>query len=128
VIVLSNRALGPRAELMVSNSALQDMLHAVARVAEARATARWELELVRWLDARAEAGGALDVSDIAWTPEHFEAQREFVVTAIVQARDTSIHASALTRWSRMIEVHPRHAIICGRRWHWSGGQASVTTE
>jgi hypothetical protein len=127
VIVLSNRALGPRAELMVSDAALQDMLRAVARAAAAHATARWEHELVRWLDDRAEATDAVDVGDIAWTPEHFESQRAFVVDAIVRAGEKSLHAAALSRWARMIDGHPREAVVCGRRWRWTDTQPVITT-
>jgi hypothetical protein len=133
VIVLSNRALGPRAELMVSDAAVQDMLRAVARAAASRANARWEHELVRWLDACAEASdagadaGSIDVGDIAWTPEHFESQRAFVVDAIVRAREQSLHAAALSRWARMIDGHPREAVVCGRRWRWTESQPVVTT-
>ena len=127
MIVLSNRALGPRAELIVSDTALQDILRAVVRAAAPLAKARWELELVRWLEARATAPGSIDVGDIAWTPEHFETQRAFVVGAIDRARNVSHHGSALTRWSRMIEAHPADAVVCGRRWRWTGEQPVVTT-
>jgi hypothetical protein len=127
MIVLSNSALGPRAELIVSDIALQDMLRAVARAAAPLAKARWELELVRWLEARAASACSIDVAEIAWTPEHFENQRAFVVGAIARARDSSYQAGALARWSRMIEAHPPDAVVCGRRWSWAAGQPEVTT-
>lgn len=127
MIVLSNHALGARAELIVSDTALQDILHAVVRAAAPQARARWELELVRWLETRAATPSSIDVGDIAWTPEHFETQRAFVVGAIARAQDLTHHAGALARWSRMIEAHPPDAVVCGRRWRWTAGQPAVTT-
>jgi hypothetical protein len=127
MLVLSNRALGPRAELIVSDAVLSDLLRAVARAAAPNATARWELELVDWLDARAGVASSVDVGDLAWTPEHFDDQRAFVLAAIDRARETSNHAAALARWSSMIAAHPRDAVAWGRRWRWTGEQHAVTS-
>ena len=119
MVVLSNRRLGPRAELLVSDEVAQAMLHATAASARPVAAARWELELVRWLESRGRRTGAtLDVSEIAWTPDHFEAQRRFLVEAIARAAQSSEHAAALEHWRRILEAHPRDSVQVGRRWQW----------
>jgi hypothetical protein len=119
MVVFSNHRLGPSAELLVSREVAAELLRAVARAAAPSAEARWEHELVRWLERRAASeDAALDVSDIAWTPEHFEHQRSFLVDAIQQAARGSTHARALHRWCGMIEAHPRESVQVGRRWHW----------
>lgn len=123
-VVFTNQRLGPSAELLISEEVAAAMLHATADAASRAAEARWEHELVRWLAARAEAGAqaargrALDVGDIAWTPDHFEAQRRFLIDAIVRAALGSEHAGAFERWRRMIEAHPRDSVQVGRRWQW----------
>lgn len=126
MIVLSNRRLGPAAELLVSPAVAEAMLHETAAAARPAAEGRWEHELVRWLEERARPSGAtpdgrsgeatLDVSEIAWTPENFERQKRFVLRAIEQAAETSEHARALRRWAQMIEAHPRDSVQFGRRW------------
>ncbi|MBV8756774.1 MAG: hypothetical protein JO257_05855 [Deltaproteobacteria bacterium] len=104
------------------------MLQQVADAIRSRAEARWELELLRWLDDRALAAGrttsalatvTIDVSEIAWTRDHFDAQRWFLIDAIARATIHSEHAAALDRWRRMIEAHPRDSVQFGRRWSWS---------
>jgi hypothetical protein len=123
VVVFSNRRLGASAELFVSPPVATAMLHATAATARPMASGRWETELVRWLDQCAtEDGVALDVSEIAWTPEHFELQRSFLIDAIRRAAAVSEHASALERWARMIEAHPSESVQVGRRWHWVSAQ------
>ena len=95
---------------------------------------RWEHELVRWLEDRAgqpsPQGQAraqnpaqaqaqiLDVADIAWTPDHFDRQRWFLLAAIERAGATSEHSRPLRLWARMIEAHPRDSVQFGRRWMW----------
>lgn len=119
MVVFSNRRLGPSAELLVSDDVASAMLRATAGAARTEATARWELELVQWLDTRAEAGAhVLDVSDIAWTPEHFERQRRFLIDAICAAQATLPHALAFDRWRRLIEAHPADSVQVRRRWQW----------
>src|SRR5215213_7107458 len=72
MVVFSNRRLGPSAELFVSIEVASTLLRETAAAARPVAEARWEVELVLWLDSRADAGSqVLDVADIAWTPEHF---------------------------------------------------------
>jgi len=118
-VVFTNQRIGPSAELLVSDEVAAAMLHATADAASRAAEARWEHELVRWLAARAKIRGrALDVGDIAWTPDHFEAQRRFLIDAIVRAALGSEHGGALGRWRRMIEAHPRDSVQVGRRWQW----------
>ena len=120
MVVFSNLRLGPSAELLVSAQVAQEMLAATACAARPMAEAHWEHELVRWLEARASAGArTLDVAEIAWTPEHFEIQRRFLIDAIALAARSSAHAAALGRWSRQIEVHPRDSVQVGRRWQWT---------
>jgi hypothetical protein len=118
MIVFSNHRLGPAAELLVSLEVAECMLRETADAARPSAAARWEVELVRWLDAHANRPDGLDVGDIAWTPEHFEHQRQFLLEAIERAAAGSEHARALARWAGMIEAHPRDSVQVGRRWTW----------
>jgi len=119
MVVFSNRRLGPSAELFVSDDVALTMLRETAAAARPFAKARWELELVQWLASRADAGAQmLDVSDIAWTPEHFETQRTFLVQAIQRAARCGEHALAFDRWRRMVEQHPADSVQVGRRWQW----------
>src|SRR5690606_17617451 len=53
MIVFANRRIGPAAELLVSPAVAASMLRATAEAARPEAAARWEHELVRWLEARA---------------------------------------------------------------------------
>lgn len=119
MIVFANRRLGPAAELLVSPAVAASMLRATAAAAHPEAAARWEQELVRWLEERAswlDEGAALDVAEIAWTPENFDRQRGFLLGAIERAAETSEHARALRRWAQMIDAHPRDSVQFGRRW------------
>lgn len=126
MVVFSNRRLGPSAELLVSREVAGELLREVAAAAGPSAQARWELELVRWLEDCAASGAAgIDVSDIAWTPEHFERQRRFLVEAIQRAHDRSRHGRALIRWLGMIQAHPRESVQVGRRWQWPGKEATA---
>jgi hypothetical protein len=118
VVVFTNQRLGASAEILISDEVAAEMLKATAAQARPRAQARWERELVEWLERRAESKAALDVSEIAWTPDHFEAQRRFLLEAIELAAATSEHALAFDRWRRLIEAHPRDSVQVGRRWQW----------
>jgi hypothetical protein len=135
MVVFSNHRLGPSAELLVSDDVAVAVLKATANAARPFSEARWELELVLWLDRRAiqiedagrsdgasrtssRGGMVLDVADIAWTPEHFEAQRRFLIEAILRAAEMADHALAFDRWRRMIEGHPADSVVVGRRWQW----------
>jgi hypothetical protein len=117
MIVFSNHRLGPAAELLVSPEVAEGMLEETANAASSSAANHWERELVRWLRARAGASAiGLDVSELAWSPEHFERQRQFLIAAIEKAATTSLHARALSLWAAMIEAHPRESVQVGRRW------------
>lgn len=117
MVVFSNYRLGPRVELLVSREVASELVREVAAAAGAAAQARWEHELASWLERWAAAGApGFDVSEIAWTPEHFERQRSFLTAAIASAMTTSRNARALARWSQMIEAHPRESVQFGRRW------------
>ncbi|MGN6108476.1 MAG: hypothetical protein ACTHU0_25450 [Kofleriaceae bacterium] len=122
MIIFSNQRLGPASELLVSRPVAEEMLRATAAAASQVADARWEHELVSWLEERARADLSLDLSidvgDIAWTPENFERQRRFLLAAILKATEGSEHARAFERWARMIEAHPRESIQYGKRWAW----------
>jgi hypothetical protein len=119
MVVFSNHRLGPGAELFVSDDVAQTMLRETAAAARPFAEARWEVELVLWLDSRADAGAQmLDVGDIAWTPDHFATQRTFVIEAIQRAARCGEHALAFDRWRRMVEAHPADSVQVGRRWQW----------
>lgn len=118
MVVFSNRRLGPAAELLVSDAVAQEMLRATAEAARPHATARWELELVCWLDDRSRGATAIEVGEIAWTPDNFERQRRFVLDAIEAAAQGSEHSRALARWAQLIEAHPRDSVQFGRRWIW----------
>jgi len=126
MFVFSNRRLGPSAELLVSREVAGELLREVAAAAGPAAQARWEHELVSWLERCAASGNAvIDVADIAWTPDHFERQRRFVVEAIQRANASSRHARALTRWCGMIEAHPRESVQVGRRWQWPREELTI---
>lgn len=126
MVVFSNRCLGPAAELLLSPAVAGGMLATTAEAARPLAQGRWELELVRWLEDRSRHGDHdLDISEIAWTPEHFAHQQAFVVEAIARAALGSPHSRALSLWSRMVSDHPRDAVSVGRRWRWSSEPATV---
>jgi hypothetical protein len=116
MIVFSNHRLGPAAELLVSPEVAAGMLRETAVAAAPAAAGWWELELVRWLVDRALHPHTLDVGEIAWSPEHFEGQRRFLIEAIATAAERSEHARALARWAAMIEAHPRESVQVGRPW------------
>jgi hypothetical protein len=118
MVVFSNHRLGPSAELLVSREAAAQLLHDVAEAAGPAAAARWEHELVTWLQRCAASKNGFDVSDIAWTPEHFEHQRRFLLDAVRRAVTSSRHARPLARLAAMIEAHPRESVQVGRRWQW----------
>lgn len=119
MVVFSNHRLGPSAELFVSDEVAAAMLRMTAAAARPFAEARWEVELVLWLDSRAELGAqVLDVSDIAWTPDHFLAQQKFVVAAIQHAAGSGEHSLAFDHWRRLVASHPAEAVRVGRRWQW----------
>lgn len=125
MVVFSNQRLGPAAELLVSQGVATAMLVATADAARPIAESRWEHELVAWLEDRSRSSlEGLDVGEIAWSPEHFERQREFLTTAIERAALGSEHARALALWGRMIGAHHRQHVVVGRRWQW---QASSPT-
>ena len=136
MVVLSNRRLGPSVELLLSSEVAAAIIRETADAARAMAGDRWEHELVRWLDRHSaslrdaarsgeagpcdrSAGTSLDIGDIAWTPEHFDAQRCFLTDAIDRALGASAHPQILRRWGVMIAAHPRDSVQFGRRWRWS---------
>ena len=126
MVVFSNHRLGPSAELLVSPGVAAQLLAEVAGAARPVAQARWEHELVTWLERHAAAAPtAIDVSDIAWTPENFERQRSFLVDAIRRAEAGSPHARALGWWCQVIEAHPREFVQVGRRWQWPAVEANI---
>jgi hypothetical protein len=119
MVVFTNRRLGPSAELLLSDEVASAMLRVTADSARLVAEARWERELVQWLEQRNGSSlKLLDVAEIAWTPDHFETQRRFLAGAIARAALGSEHAAALDRWRRLIEAHPRDSVQVGRRWQW----------
>lgn len=119
MVVFSNQRLGPTAELLVSENIAVGILRATADAARPFAEARWEHELVRWLESRAAlAVEMLDVGEIAWTPEHFERQRRFLLDAIIRATATGENTLALDRWRRQIEAHPADSVQVAGRWNW----------
>jgi hypothetical protein len=125
VVVFSNHRLGPGVELVVSNEVASAMLQETADAMRTRAEARWERELMRWLDERAlamqraDTTETVDVSEIAFTRDHFDAQRWFLVEALARATLRSAHGSALERWRQMIEAHPKGSVQAARRWTWN---------
>lgn len=126
MFVFSNHRLGAAVELLVSPEVAEAMLANTAAAARPLAQGRWELELVLWLEDRARrAGSYLDVAEIAWTPEHFERQRGFLIDAIERAALGSEHSRALALWTRQIADHPREAVSVGRRWLWTTEAARI---
>jgi hypothetical protein len=125
MLVLSNQRIGPTAELMVSRDVGASLVRHVAEVARVAASSHWERELVRWLDERARwitsstaRPIVLDVGDIAFTPQHFDRQRRFLLDAIDGARTEARYARALTDWADLIKAHPRDSVQLSRRWIW----------
>lgn len=125
MVVFSNQRLGPSVELLISEAVAASLLLATAASARPFVQARWEHELVEWLEDRAALATLgrtavdvqfLDVGDIAWTPDHFELQRRFLIEAILRASAASEHTLALDRWRRQIEAHPATSVQVGRRW------------
>jgi hypothetical protein len=126
MVVFSNRRLGATVELLVSPEVAAELLRAVASAALPAAQARWEHELASWLDRCASSSQTtLDVADIAWTPEHFERQRGFLVEAVRRAAASSPHSRALARWCSMIEAHPPESVQVGRRWQWPSSEVTA---
>jgi hypothetical protein len=125
MLVFSNHRLGPAAELLVSSQIATSLLACVAEAARPQARALWEHELVRWLDAQCARISstnaidlAIDVSDIAFTPQHFDRQRRFLLEAIERAIPESEHARTLINWADMIKAHPRDSVQSSKRWTW----------
>jgi hypothetical protein len=125
MVVFSNHRLGPSAELLVSREAAAQLLREVAGAAGPAAQARWEHELVTWLERCAASQNGFDVSDIAWTPEHFEHQRSFLLDAVRRVAPGSSHTRALVRLAAMIEAHPRESVQVGRRWQWPRAEVTI---
>lgn len=124
MLVFSNQRLGPAAELMVARDVAVSLLKLVAEAARPFANAYWERELVRWLDEQAvraaveRAAISIDVGDIAFTPQHFDRQRRFLLEAIEEARAETPYARVLVDWADLIKAHPRDSVQVGRRWVW----------
>jgi hypothetical protein len=122
MLVFSNQRLGPAAELFVGDETASEILRSVADAARPIASAMWEHELVRWLDEQSTQQGkstrTIDVGDIAFTPQHFERQRRFLIEAIERAREASDHSRVLSAWAVLIEGYPSDSVQFGRRWIW----------
>ncbi len=127
MLVFSNQRLGPAAELMLAHDVAIAILRSVAAAARPIASAIWERELVRWLDEQARVASTtmaphvIDVGDIAFTPQHFDRQRRFLLEAIDEARaeaPSTGSARALVDWADLIKAHPRDSVQFGRRWVW----------
>ena len=123
MLVLSNQRLGPAAEVLVSRQIGCALFVGVADAARPIASAYWERELVRWLQEQAtriESSTSpeirIDVGDIAFTPNHFAYQRQFLLDAIRRTRCD--HVRALARWADLIEAHPSDSVQFGRRFLW----------
>jgi hypothetical protein len=126
MVVFSNQRLGAAAELLLSPLAAAEMLRATAEAARPLAQSRWEHELILWLEDRSRRlGPAVDVGEIAWSPEYFERQRAFLTDAIDRASLASPHARALSLWARQVGAHPREHVVVGRRWRWAAEATSV---
>lgn len=126
MVVYSNRRLGAATELLLSPEVATALLAETAAAARPLAQGRWELELVLWLEDRAQRLPMdLDVDDIAWSPENFERQKRFVIEAIERAAITSSNARALGLWCRLFDAHAREHVVVGRRWQWVGSQPAA---
>ena len=118
MVVFSNLRLGPAAEILLNMETARTVLRETAAAAKPVAAARWEHELVRYLETAADAAEVedVDVGDFAWTPDHFEPQRAFLVAAIEKASIGSEESMILRRWARMIEAHPRDSVRMSQLW------------
>ena len=116
MVVFSNHRLGASAELLVSDD--------VAAIDPARDRRRSPARSPRRGGSSSSCCGStaapstrptvLDVTDIAWTPDHFEPQRRFLLDAILRAAAQADHALAFDRWRRMIEAHPADSVQVGQ--------------
>jgi hypothetical protein len=79
---------------------------------------------VRWLDEQAlrvsvtPLAITIDVGEIAFTPQHFDRQRRFLLDAIEEARAETPYSRVLVDWADLIKAHPRASVQFGRRWQW----------
>ena len=127
MVVLSNHRLGRGFEMLAANAVASRMLRAVAAAAVTHASSRWEHELVRWLELQAASCDAdvvrrasitIDVGEIAWSRDHFAAQKEFLIAAILRTAIHDEYARLLARWQELVEAHPAASVQVGRRWNW----------
>jgi hypothetical protein len=125
MLVFANHRLGPAAELLVSRDVATTLLMQIADAARSIMSGHWEHELVRWLDEQVsrirtinEFDLAIDVAEIAFTPQHFERQRRFLTDAIARASKCFEDARPLAQLSNLIQAHPRDSVQFGRRWQW----------
>jgi hypothetical protein len=124
--VLSNLRRDDSCVVALSRAAMDRLLAAVVDAGHTRADARWERELVVWLDRRREAlrsgeRTGLDLSEIAWTPERFPEQQAFLLAVLDGLDDDGSElAAAASELRRLVAEYPREIVVVGRRWAWDG--------
>jgi hypothetical protein len=127
MVVLSNHRLGRGFEMLAANAVASRMLRAIAAAAATHASSRWEHELVRWLELCAASCDAdvvrrisiaIDIGEIAWSRDHFAAQKQFLIAAILRTAPGDDYAGLLRRWRELVEAHPAASVQVGRRWNW----------
>jgi hypothetical protein len=130
--VISNLRRDDSCVVALSRAAMDRLLAALVEAGQGRADARWERELVVWLDRRREAlrsgeRDGLDLSEIAWTPERFPEQQGFLLAlldGLIAARGPGTDGvevgAALQGLRHLVEDYPREIVVVGRRWAWNG--------
>src|SRR5262245_863164 len=128
--VLSNLRMGY--ELAVPRPVAAHALGLAIAAATELAVDRWQRELAAWLGDRQRAaiagGHGLDVSELAWTPDHFTEQQRFVIDALITAAaraDVDDVRIALHRMAALVDGHDRTWVVVGRRWSWLDGPPSL---
>jgi len=120
--VFSNDRMGH--EVAVPRHVATRAVAAFAVAAAEESRDRWQRELAAWLAEQARALGAggrgFDVSELAWTPDHFAEQQQFALTAIAiaAAGASGDLRLALDRLAALIAGHDRTWVLVGRRWPW----------
>jgi hypothetical protein len=128
--LISSVRLDESRSVALSRTAIDRLFAVLAASGDGRAEARWERELVAWLENRRDAvrtgdRPGLDLSEIAWTPERFPEQRAFLLALIDAAGETAAGRDpelepALAALRGLAADYPREFVVVGRRWTWAG--------
>jgi hypothetical protein len=125
VIIFSNLRAAEASSYAVPLRTAVAALDALVDAGRDVAAARWERELIAWLGDRRAAitrgtRAALDLGEVAWTPDHFGDQQRFFLTLCERggAGAPPEVAVALGRLRELAGHHSRDHVAVGRRWRW----------